>query len=112
MERLFDRFEKTLARQITANEGEINTMPSYGKRNEAMPAQEPTADQQEPGTGITPENPATLTPEETQSAGKSPMMPQQQQPKMVRMTAPDGTAILIPEGNVGAAEAMGASLAE
>lgn len=60
---------------------------------------------------ISPENPLPLTPGEQQSAGKA-QMPQQQQPKMVRMTAPDGTAILIPEANVGAAKAQGARLAE
>lgn len=60
---------------------------------------------------ISPENPLPLTPEEQQGAGKA-QMPQQQQPKMVRMTAPDGTAILIPEANVGAAKAQGARLAE
>ena len=69
-------------------------------------------DEADPGTGITPEKTLPLTPEQQQAVGKSPMVAQQQKPKMVRMTAPDGTAILIPEANVGAAKDQGARLAE
>jgi hypothetical protein len=132
------RFDETLTRLETHPEAAMNMLKAriklaQNKTNEyrrklELYAQDPTANlnstvnysagiYNQPGEQgqqqekISPENPLNLTPEQQQAAGKA-QMPQQQQAEMVSMTAPDGTAILIPAANVDAAISQGARLVE
>ena len=132
------RFDETLTRLETHPEAAMNMLNAriklaQNKTNEyrrklELYAQDPTANlnstvnysagiynqpqqQGQQQEKISPETPLNLTPEQQQAAGKA-QMPQQQQAEMVRMTAPDGTAILIPAANVDAAISQGARLVE
>ena len=91
LERMLNRFETTLDRQIKRNEREIHKVPSYGTRNQIF-AEEQQAQPQ-----------PQLSPEQAQPSPQA---------EMVRMTAPDGTAILIPAANVDLAISQGARLVE
>jgi hypothetical protein len=99
LERMLNRFETTLDRQIKRNDREINAVPSYGRRNQlANEAQQKEQQEQMPAQ-------TQLPPEQTQ-------MSPQPQTEMVRMTAPDGTVVLIPAANVDLAMSQGARLVE
>jgi len=100
LERMLNRFETTLDRQIKRNEREIHKIPNYGTRNEIkyeeQQAQMPVQPQQLPQEQIQAPQPSSPQP----------------QAEMVRMTAPDGTAVLIPAANVDLAISQGARLVE
>jgi hypothetical protein len=100
LERMLNRFETTLDRQIKRNEREIHKIPSYGTRNEIK---------YEEQQAQMPVQPQQLPPEQIQAP--QPSSPQSQA-EMVRMTAPDGTAVLIPAANVDLAISQGARLVE
>ncbi len=92
--RMLSRFEATLDRQMKRNERELNTAPSYGTRSQT------TQDEQ-----------FEKIPTPSQQSQSQPLpQAQPQQSDMVRMIAPDGTAVLIPARNVDLAISQGAKL--
>jgi len=99
LERMLNRFETTLDRQIKRNEREINKVPSYGTRNQVFPEEQQT----QPQPQLSPEQAQAI--QATQSPQPSSPQPQAE---MIRMIAPDGIAVLIPAANVNLAIAQGA----
>ena len=104
--RMLNRFETTLDRQMKRNEREINKSPRYGTRDqitleEPRQVQMPVQPQQRPQEQI----------QSNQSIQPNQSSPPQQA-EMVRMIAPDGTAVLIPAANVDLAMRQGARLVD